>query len=152
MKTIDAFNKINQINDERRGLQQQLNQLETDELVVRELCPHEIVFKYTDNHPRKMNIDGTYYCPACGKTISAVNKVDIKDSAFKKSRIIPLTNLSLLGTQEVHNTIKEEVLKNLEEYYDPVVPVEELSYIMESLLKDKQSDFLQKDKVFKKSN
>ena len=151
MKTIDIFNKSSKIEEKRRELEGQLNQLETDQIILGELCPHEIVFKYTDNFPRMLNIDGTYYCPACGKSIRVLHKKDFMDSPFKKSRIIPLTNLSLMGTNEVYTTIKQEVVSNIQDYYDPEMPVEELEYRMEMVLEDKQIKYKGDGKVLKKS-
>ena len=86
------------------------------------ICPHEIVFKYTDDHPRKTATDGSYFCPACGKTIRCYHKEQLSETPFNNSRIIPLTDLSLFGTSEVHHIIRNEVYNNMELYYNKDIP------------------------------
>lgn len=127
-------NKINRIREQQEEVNKQC-------LEMMKICPHEIVFKYVDNHPRMLMIDGTYFCPACGKTIKCIHPEQIKESSFKDSRVIPLTNLSLFGTSEVHRIIRNEVYQNMELYYNSASVVEELSDRMEELLKDKEQRY-----------
>ena len=105
METRKIFEETGKIGNEIGRLREKIEHLNIKYLEMTKLCPHEIVFKYNDNHPRKMMIDGTYFCPACGKTIRCFGIDQIYDTPFKDSRIILLSNLSLLGTTEVHRII-----------------------------------------------
>ena len=96
-------------------------------------------------------IDGTYFCPACGKAIKCFGMNQIYDTPFKDSRIIPLPNLSLLGTPEVHRMMRNEVYDNMDTYYDPIVSIQELSLKMEDVLKENQYEYESPAKVFKKT-
>lgn len=151
METRKIFEETGKIGNEIGRLREKIEDLNTKYLEMTELCPHEIVFKYNDNHPRKMMIDGTYFCPACGKVIKCFGIDQIYDTQFKDSRIIPLSNLSLLGTPEVHRMMRNEVYENMDTYYDSIFSVQELSSKMEDILKDKQYEYENPEKVFKKT-
>ena len=151
METRKIFEETGKIGNEIGRLREKIEDLNIKYLEVTELCPHEIVFKYNDNHPRKMMIDGTYFCPACGKTIRCFGIDQIYDTPFKDSRIILLSNLSLLGTPEVHRIMRNEVYDNMDTYYDPIVSIQELSLKMEDVLKENQYEYESSAKVFKKT-
>ena len=151
METRKIFEETGKIGNEIGRLREKIEDLNTKYLEMTELCLHEIVFKYNDNHPRKMMIDGTYFCPACGKAIRCFGMNQIYDTPFKDSRIIPLTNLSLLGTPEVHRMMRNEVYDNMDTYYDPIVSIQELSLKMEDVLKENQYEYESPAKVFKKT-
>ena len=151
METRKIFEETGKIGNEIDRLREKIEDLNIKYLEMTELCPHEIVFKYNDNHPRKMMIDGTYFCPACGKTIRCFGIDQIYDTPFKDSRIILLSNLSLLGTPEVHRIIRNEVNDNMDTYYDSIVSAQELSSKMENILKDKQYEYENPEKVLKKT-
>ena len=136
METRKIFEETGKIGNEIGRLREKIEDLNIKYLEMTELCPHEIVFKYNDNHPRKMMIDGTYFCPACGKSIRCFGIDQIYDTPFKDSRIIFLSNLSLLGTPEVHRIMRNEVYQNMELYYNHELDIEELSSRMEEILKD----------------
>ena len=146
MDTKKIFEETGKIGNEIHKLRGKIEDLNIKYLAITELCSHEIVFKYNDNHSRK--IDGNYFCPACGKTIKCFGKDQIYDTQFKDSRIIPLSNLSLLGTPENHRIIRNEVYDNMGIYYDPIIPIQELSSKMENLLKDMQYEYEDPAKVF----
>ncbi len=150
MDTKKVFEETGKLGNEIHRLGKQLEKVNKQCFEMMELCPHEIVFKYTDNHPRMLLIDGTYFCPACGKTIKCIHPEQIKDSSFKDSRVIPLTNLSLFGTSEVHHTIRNEVYQNMELYYNPEIDIEKLSNRMEELLKDKEQRYEISTKTLRK--
>ena len=150
MDTKKVFEETGKIGNEIGRLREKIEDLNVKYLEMTELCPHEIVFKYNDFHPRKMMIDGSYFCPSCGKTIRCFGMDQIYDTPFKDSRIIPLTNLSLLGTPEVHRIIRNEVYDNMNTYYDPIVSIQELSIKMEDILKGHQHEYESPDKVLKK--
>ncbi len=150
METRKIFEETGKIGNEIGRLREKIEDLNTKYLEMTELCPHEIVFKYNDNHPRKMMIDGTYFCPACGKTIRCFGINQIYDTPFKDSRIILLSNLSLLGTPEVHQIMRNEVYDNMDVYYDSIIPIQELSSKMENILTDKQCEYKSSEKVFKR--
>ena len=151
METRKIFEETGKIGIEIGRLREKIEDLNIKYLEMTELCPHEIVFKYNDNHLRKMMIDGTYFCPACGKTIRCFGIDQIYDTPFKDSRIILLSNLSLLGTPEVHRIMRNEVYDNMDTYYDSIVSAQELSSKMENILKDKQYEYENPEKVLKKT-
>ena len=151
METRKIFEETGKIGNEIGRLREKIENLNRKYLEMTELCPHEIVFKYNDNHSRKMMIDGTYFCPACGKAIKCFGIDQIYDTQFKDSRIIPLTELSLLGTPEVYRIMRNEVYDNMDTYYDSIVSVQELSSKMEDILKDKQYEYENPEKVLKKT-
>ena len=138
METEKVFEETIKLGNEIRNLGIMLEQTNRKCYKMMELCPHEIVFKYNDNHPRKMVCDGNYFCPACGKSIRLVSKTQIGLSSFKDSRIIPLTNLSLVGTSELLYTIRNEVYQNMDLYYNDEVSTEDLEGRMEDILKDQE--------------
>lgn len=150
MDTKKVFEETGKLGNEINRLRKQLEKVNKQCLEMMEICPHEIVFKYVDNYPRMLMIDGTYFCPACGKTIKCVHPEQIKDSSFKDSRVIPLTNLSLYGTSEVYHTIRNEVYQNMELYYNLEIDIEELSNRMEELLKDKEQRYQNSAKTLRK--
>lgn len=151
MESKEIFEETGRIGNEIGKYRRKIETLNKEYLELTELCPHEIVFKYMDNHPRKMMIDGTYFCPACGKIITCTNKDQINESPFKDSRVIPLINLSLLGTPGVHYMIRNEVYDNFDVYYDPNVSTLDLANKMEDVLKDYQYEYQSNDKVFQKT-
>ena len=150
METKEVFEETGKLGNEINRLRKLLEQVNKECLEMMQQCSHEIVFKYNDNHSRKMMIDGTYFCPACGKIIKCIQRDQIQDTPFKNSRIISLIGLSLLGTSENHYIIRNEVYNNLDLYYDCNIPVEELSFKMGKVLKDKQYEPESLEKVFKK--
>lgn len=146
MKTEEVFAETGRIGNEVIKIKKYLEKLNKRSKKIMDICPHEIVFKYNDNHPRKMMVDGNYFCPACGKTIRCIHSNDIKKSDFKKSRIIPLLDLSLVASKETYFKIREEVYYNMDYYYNPEVDVEDQSYKMEKELEDLQSDYNKKSR------
>ena len=150
MTTKEIFEKTGKIGNEIGKLREKIENLNMKYLEMTELCSHEIVFKYNDNYARKAMIDGNYFCPACGKIIKCFGMDKIYDTQFKDSRIIPLTNLSLLGTPENHHIIRNEVYDNMDVYYDPIIPIEELSSKMEEKLVKLQTQYEEPTKKLKK--
>ena len=136
MEPKEIFDESKKLNEEIEKLKKQIENINLQYHAMMEFCPHEIVFKYNDNYPRKMIIDGNYFCPACGKIITLSKQSNISSTQFKNSRVIPLVNLSLFGTPEVHNTIRQEVYSNVDYYYDKNRNVEEMSSKMESILQE----------------
>ena len=150
METKAVFEQTLRLGDRLKELGKEIDSLNQSCLRLMTLCPHEIVFKYTDNHPKEFFIDGNYYCPACSKTIKLFQASDIKESPFKESRIIPLTNLSLLGTDFIYFLIRIEVFFNIDIYYNKNISIEELTKRMENVLKDDQYDYTPPHLLIKK--
>ena len=86
METKRVFEETGKLGSEIHRLGKQLERVNKQCLEMMELCHHEIVFKYAYNHPRMLMIDGTYFCPACGKTVKCIQKEQLKESSFKDSR------------------------------------------------------------------
>ena len=139
MDTRKIFEETGRLGNEINRLGKQLDKLNKQCFEMMEACPHEIVFKYIDDHPRMLSIDGRYFCPACGKTVKCMKSKDIQNSSFKNSKVVPLTNLSLIGTSELYHTIRNEVYQNIEFYYSQDKPIEELSIRMEDVVKDQEA-------------
>jgi len=120
MDTRKVIEETGKLGNEIYRLRKQLEKVNKQCLEMMEICPHEIVFKYNDNHPRMLMIDRTYFCPECGKSIKCIKSDQLKETPFKESQIIPLTNLSLFGTSDVYHAIRNEVYENMDLYYDNV--------------------------------
>ena len=100
-------------------------------------CPHELVVKIHDNHPRKMLIDGSYYCPACDMMLFNLPSYQkLSETQFKNSKVLDLAGLSLLCDRDTLDTIKSEVLSNYDEYSNG----SDLEKLKE-LLKTKEYDY-----------
>ena len=141
MDTKKVFEETGKLGNEIGRLHKQLDNVNMKILGLMEECPHEIVFKYTDNHPRMLLIDGTYFCPACGKSIKCIKADQLQESSFKSSRVIPLTNLSLIGTSSLYHAIRNEVYQNIDIYYNLNTATEELSSMMEEQVKDQEQRY-----------
>jgi len=139
MDTKKVFEETGKLGNEIARLHKQLDDVNIKILGLMEECPHEIVFKYRDDHPRKVGLVESYYCPACGKNSHFI--VAEQEQPFKTSRIIPLTNLSLVASSDLYHTIRNEVYMNMDFYYSLETPIEELTSQMESLLEDKQTKY-----------
>ena len=150
METKMIFEKTSKLGNEINELKKHLERNNNKCLEMMEICPHEIVFKYNDNYPKKLIIDGSYFCPACGKTIRCIQEDEIKNTVFKDSRIIPLSNLSLFGTTNLYHTIRNEVYKNMNLYYHSDLSNEELSNRMEEVIKDQEIKDKKANKVLRK--
>ena len=139
MDTKKVFDETGKLGNEIGRLHKQLDRVNMKILGLMEECSHEIVFKYSDDHPRKVGLVESYYCPACGKYAHFI--VAGQEQPFKTSRIIPLTNLSLVASSDLYHTIRNEVYMNMDFYCNPETPIEDLISRMESLLEDKQTKY-----------
>ena len=54
MNSKEAFHKTGRLAEKIKENGRQLQRLKSELEEVMDKCPHEIVFKYIDNHPRKM--------------------------------------------------------------------------------------------------
>lgn len=113
--------KVIEINDNIRKVRdKEIEYLKSISEYMQEImleCPHELVVKIHNNHPRKMLIDGSYYCPACDMMLfnfSSYRK--LAETQFKDSKVLDLVELSLLCDKDTLDTIKAEVLKNYDAY------------------------------------
>ena len=145
MDTKEIFEKNLELENRINYLDEQLREVNEKRFEIMRKRLHEIVFKYTDNYPKMLMVEGNYFCPACGKIIKCMKQKELKKSDFKDSRIIPLTDLSLFGTCTVHQIIRDEVYWNMKLYYNSKIDVSILSSRMEELLK-------KEEKVYANSN
>ena len=150
MKIVDVFNEVEILKIKRNRLIKELEKNNLEKLKIQELCNHELVFNYHDNILRKAVIDGSYYCPACGKVIEFINQDQINNTVFKNSRIIPLNNISLIGTKDVHDAIRNEVYSNIKYYYNFNITDEDLSNKMEELLAEYQCSYESSENLTKR--
>ena len=107
-------------------------------------------FKKKKNYPRKEEIGGKLFCPACKLVIECAKKGQIEQTKFGRARIIPLLNLSLRNGNNVKNAIREEVYSNLDVYYNSKVSTEALSSKMEDAIAEHHFDYLNPNKVLRK--
>ena len=120
-------------------------------LIIKNKCPHEILFKYTDNSFQNKDVVDIYFCPVCERTITIEHcRANELKWMLEYSRVIPLTNLSLLETDEFYRTIRNEVYENLDYYYNTNIPIEELSSKMEEKLVKLQTQYEKPTKKLKK--
>ena len=141
MSTKKIFEETGRLGNKIREEKKIIDKLHNDCLKMMEICSHELVFKYINKHPRKMIIDGYYFCPACGKNIRCIDNEMLNKSVFSKSRIIDLTNLSLEGNKDVFSSIRKEVYTNIDYYYDKEIDEDTIASTMEKILFDKQTTY-----------
>ncbi len=140
MKTKTVFEKTTALISEIEETNKKIKELNDEVTTVSSECPHEIVFKYNDNYPKRIKVEGNYFCPACMTMIRCYERGQREESQFKGSRIVPITDLSLKGTRKLHFMIRKEVLDNIDFYYNYENPTVELSMKMEEVLK-KEEDY-----------
>ena len=140
MKTNEVFKETVEMEEELIELKKRLKEIDERSVVMMALCPHELVFKHNIKHPGMIIRDADYYCPACGKTIRCIDG-GLPNTRFNNSRVISLLNLSLLGTKELYQTIKNEVYQNMGLYYNQNISDEFLSCKMEEILKDQECEY-----------
>jgi len=128
-----VFHLTDKLGNEIIRLQNKLKKVNKRCFEIMEICPHEIVFKYTNNYQKK------FFCPACCKSI---NQEQLQESSFNDSRIIPLTNLSLNDYNIINYMIRNEVYQNMELYYSLIIPPEKLANKMEEALENKQKIYV----------
>ena len=147
MNTEQIIIESNNIENELMELNNRIKKLNTKSENLQKECPHEIVFKYKDNHPRKINMEGIYICPACGKKFEYAFKNQYLTDCFRNSLIIPLMDVLLIDDASVLKKIREDVLKNTNFYYN-CKDINSLRIKMEDALKDCQETINKKHKIF----
>lgn len=147
----EIFIKTKELENELLIEQTRLEKINEKLSKLMETCPHELVFKYNDNHPRKRVIDGHYFCPACGKIIICFNSNQLNETDFKNSRVISLMDISIQGTKRTLNIIKKEVSKNLNLYYHSNVDDSVLALLMKHKLEKEEYDYYSSKEFIKKS-
>ena len=150
MNIKNYFDETTKVENELIEANKKLEQISSTYHDLRGICTHRIIFKYKTNFPRENQIDGDYYCPACRLVIECARPEHLTQTKFRESRVIPLLNLSLRNGRNVQDAIREEVYNNLELYYNPDVPIDELSTKMEGILQEHHYDCLSPSKVYKK--
>ena len=140
IKTKDIFAQSEQLQEKKWELEKLKRAIKQQQAEMEYACPHEIVFKFNNNRPRKKPIDGYYYCPACGKKLLFYTAEAFQYSVFKESQVIPL-NLSLNNDEETLNAISWEVSKNADLYYSSILTTEEMSARMEAKIADEEYDY-----------
>ena len=151
METKKIFVETSRLGSKIVSLHAQLEGVNRQCLELMEICPHEIVFQYVDYHSRTSFTEESYFCPACGKSLEHIHLEQLQDFPFKDSRIIPLLNLSLAGSSQLYRTIRNEIYQNMDFYYNPDIPVEQLSHKMETLLKDQERRYVGTVEILKKT-
>ena len=148
MNTIQIFEQRKEMEKEKEKLNKKIESINLKIIELTRICTHELVFKYNDNHPRKKIIYGHIYCPACGKNIEIFSKN--QNQEFDNSKIIDLTNISLINDIETLKKIKEEVLNNYDFYYK-CKDNNELRSKMENVLEKYKYDYNKRLKIFKQN-
>ena len=141
MNTKQIFDGSEFLEIEKREYTERLDEIERKKQVIQYNCTHDIVFKYKDNNPRRILSDDNYYCPACDKNIICKIHDSFPQTVFRNSRVIPITNLSILGDRVTLKAIKKEAYSKMDYYYDKDIPIEELSSSMEKVIKSEEYDY-----------
>ena len=141
METKKVFEETGRLGNEITKLHQRINDVNLKCLEIMNDCPHELVFKYNHNKPRKLLIDGYYFCPACGKLIECIDKEHLKKSPFKNSRIIELKNIAILSTKDNLKLMRTEVYSNFDFYYNHKEEKRKIQSKMETVIKENQTDY-----------
>ena len=151
MNSKEIFIETGKLGNEINELHKRIDNINARCGQLIEICPHDIVVKYKDDHPRKMPIEGNYFCPACGSTIRCYKKGDISETAFNSSRVINLHNLSLMGSRDLYRAIRNHVFDNFDKYYNPSIPTRELQEDLEEALVSYEIRYENPVKVLKRS-
>lgn len=80
-------------------------------------CPHELVVRLRSSHHRKMLAGSSYYCPACDMMyFNLPDYQGLVQTQFSHSKVLDLSQLTLLTDKDTLDTIKDEVLKDYDGY------------------------------------
>lgn len=142
MNIDEIYEKKSELGNEKRNLANKYKELRQKFLELSKECNHDVVVKYRNNHPRKMLLDGHYYCPACEKVFTFESYKEFENSEIKNSDVVDLTELSLVGDDETLRVIDSEVILN----YNYGMPnnMGELSKKISMTLKDYERDYNRK--------
>ena len=150
MDKKEVFKKTSDLSIDIRKKREELNELVEKIGDIQDKCDHSLSFKLNNDTPRMLVIDGFYYCPACGKKEEIIDREDLRYSCFKDSKVVDLTELSLLPNDTVLGEIRHEVYNNLDFYYGADTPDEELKTMMVETMRprnmpfEKQKDILRR--------
>lgn len=139
MFTEDVFSKRWELESEKEQLKQKMKKLDYQHKELIELCSHEIVVEFKDNHPRKMRIRNNYFCPACGMLITSDMKNQIEYSLINNSRIIDLTELSLKPNYEILSSIERFIFVYL--YSSTSINIDTLERLLKEELRQYDYDY-----------
>lgn len=133
--------KVIEINSNiRKARDKEIERLKTISEYMQDImreCPHNVVVKIRNNHPRMIHVDGTYYCPACDMMLfNLPSYKKLADTPFKDSKVLNLAELSLLCDKDTLDTIKTEIVTNYDEYLN-----DQNSDNLKELLKSMEYDY-----------
>lgn len=150
MNNREVFNKTNELSIKIKKKRDELDELVEDIRGVQDSCDHEVVFKLNNDTPRMLIIDGYYYCPACGKSYEVIDHEDLQYTQFAKSKVVDLTELSLLPNDTVYSEIRNEVYENYDFYYGANTSIEDMKTKMLETMRPRDLPFQKQKDILKR--
>ena len=114
---------------------------------LEKMCSHPVVFEFSDNRVRKIGRVSYCFCPICRKVEYIYYMRSLKDSSFKKSRIIPIHQFPLTPDSSLLTIMEEEFITHMDSYLNRNSFVEELSFKMWNCILEQNWD---ESKILKK--
>ena len=115
------------IDNERKSIEERLEQIDVNEKNLQADCNHEFVLKFDTHKEHKVGKIYPCICPACGKKIDVmpndIRGIEITD--FKDSKVIDLTDI--IDYEIMLSSILNEVYENQMYYYDDMISLDEKS-------------------------
>lgn len=115
---IQMYKHVIDIQKKRRELREALASLDLKIVLFNKQCQHDVIFKISDHHLYSVGIIETCYCPICGKTEEIHNGREIEKTQFRKSIVVDLTKLQVANVEKALNLIHDEVVQNINFYYN----------------------------------
>lgn len=150
MDKKEVFKKTSDLSIDIRKKREELNELVEKIGDIQENCDHSLSFKLNNDTPRMLVIDGFYYCPACGKSYEVIDHEDLQYTQFAKSKVVDLTELSLLPNDTVYSEIRNEVYENYDFYYGANTSIEDMKTKMVETMRPRDLPFQKQKDILKR--
>ena len=130
MKKIDIIKERRDLFKQRLKLERDEKKLTWKENNLMKKCSHQLVFKWNDNEVHKVGNIYKCFCPVCTKTIDIIPNFDIysiEKSVFKRSKVVEIKSDKSEYEFNYYRFVEDEVLSNMEYYYNSDSTIEEMS-------------------------
>ena len=130
MKKIDIIKERKDLFKQRLKLERDEKKLTWKENKLMKKCSHQLVFKWNDNGVHKVGNIYKCFCPVCTKTIDIIPNSDIysiEKSVFKRSKVVEINSTKSAEEFNYYKFVEDEVLSNMEYYYNSDSTIEEMS-------------------------
>lgn len=153
MRKIDIIEERKDIYKQKLKLERDEKKLRWKENKLKKKCSHELVFKWDHNEFYKVGKIYTCFCPVCAKSIDIIPNSDmhnIEKSVFKRSKIVEINSDKSENEFNYSKFIEDEVLSNMEYYYNSDSTIEEKSETISDKLNNRgNTKYKLKKKNFK---